>query len=81
MRTSSGHSHSAGGSGENPTQQRVLTPAETGQEMPVFRVSVVSRTIKAINYHHRTGTTHIDFRGTELMPEAKGEAKVESHMG
>lgn len=66
----------------NPTQQQhALTPAETGQAAPIFRVTVVSRTIKAINYHHRTGTTHIDFRGTELMPEARGDAKVESQMG
>jgi outer membrane protein OmpA-like peptidoglycan-associated protein len=49
--------------------------------MPIFHVTVVSRTTKAINYHHRTGTTHIDFRGTELMPAARGEAKVESQMG
>ncbi len=66
----------------NPTQQaRPLTPAETGQPMPVFRVTVVSRTTKAINYHHRTGSTKIDFRGTELMPAAEGDAKVESRMG
>jgi outer membrane protein OmpA-like peptidoglycan-associated protein len=66
----------------NPTQQqRALTPQDTGQPMPIFRVTVVSRTAKAINYHHRTGTTHIDFRGTELMPAARGEAKVESQMG
>src|SRR5947208_6594300 len=65
----------------NPTQQRAMTPADTGQAMPSFRVTVVSRTTKAINYHHRTGSTHIDFRGTELMPAARGEAKVESQMG
>jgi outer membrane protein OmpA-like peptidoglycan-associated protein len=65
----------------NPTQQRAMTPADTGQAMPIFRVTVVSRTTKAINYHHRTGSTKIDFRGTELMPSAKGEAKVESQMG
>jgi outer membrane protein OmpA-like peptidoglycan-associated protein len=66
----------------NPTQQQhALTPNETGQAMPLFRVTVVSRTTKAINYHHRTGSTHIDFRGTELMPAARGEAKVESQMG
>src|ERR1035437_7088523 len=41
----------------NPTQQQpALTPAETGQPMPIFRVTVVSRTISAINYHHRSGT-------------------------
>jgi outer membrane protein OmpA-like peptidoglycan-associated protein len=66
----------------NPTQkQTALTPAQTGQSMPIFRVTVVSRTTKAVNYHHRTGTTHIDFRGTELMPAAKGEASVSSQMG
>src|SRR5689334_48669 len=65
----------------NPTQQKALTPNETGQPMPIFRVTVVSRTTKAINYHHRTGSTRIDFRGTELMPTARGEAKVESQMG
>jgi outer membrane protein OmpA-like peptidoglycan-associated protein len=64
----------------NPTTQQPAPP-ETGQPMPVFRVTVVSRTAKAINYHHRTGTTHIDFRGTELMPAARGEASVQSQMG
>ncbi len=62
----------------NPTQ---ATVANTGRPMPIFRITVVSRTTKAINYHHRTGTTHIDFRGTELMPAARGEAKVQSQMG
>jgi hypothetical protein len=66
----------------NPTQsQRALTPEQTGQPTPIFRVTVVSRTTKAINYHHRTGTTHIDFRGTELMPTARGEASVNSQLG
>jgi outer membrane protein OmpA-like peptidoglycan-associated protein len=65
----------------NPIQQKALTPAETGQPTPIFRVTVVSRTTKAVNYHHRTGSTRIDFRGTELMPAAKGEAKVASQMG
>ena len=57
----------------NPTQQqRALTPNDTGQPMPIFRVTVVSRTTKAIIYHHRTGSTHIDFRGTDLLPAARG---------
>ena len=67
----------------NPTQPQ-RDPAVTGntaQPMPIFRVTVVSRTIRAINYHHRTGMTKIDFRGTELMPEAKGRANVDSKMG
>jgi outer membrane protein OmpA-like peptidoglycan-associated protein len=64
----------------NPTQNQ-QTPVNTGQPMPVFRITVVSRTIKAVNYHHRTGTTSIDFRGTALMPAARGEADVSSQMG
>jgi outer membrane protein OmpA-like peptidoglycan-associated protein len=66
----------------NPTTQQPGAPAgNPGQPMPIFRVTVVSRTTKAVNYHHRTGTTHIDFRGTEMMPAARGEASVESQMG
>jgi hypothetical protein len=42
---------------------------------------VVSRTTKAVNYAHRTGTTKIDFRGTELMPAARGDASVDSRLG
>jgi hypothetical protein len=48
---------------------------------PVYRVSVTARTAKAVNYQHRNGATKIDFRGTELMPTARGEAKVESKQG
>src|ERR1019366_10697093 len=43
----------------NPVSQQ-SAPVNTGQPMPIFRVTVVSRTTKAVNYHHRTGTTHID---------------------
>lgn len=48
---------------------------------PVFRVSVTARTAKAINYQHRSGATKINFRGTDLLPKARGEAKVESKQG
>jgi outer membrane protein OmpA-like peptidoglycan-associated protein len=64
----------------NPTQQS--NPSKNAAEtMPIYRVTVVARTTKAINYHHRSGSTMIDFRGTALMPEARGEAKVESKQG
>ncbi len=65
----------------NPTQRRAVPQVETIQPTPIFRITVVARTITAINYHHRTGTTKIDFRGTQLMPEARGHATVESRMG
>ncbi len=66
---------------QNPTQRPVSTQVERTDSMPIYRVTVVARTTKAINYHHRSGATHIDFRGTALMPAAKGEAKVESKQG
>jgi len=50
-------------------------------EMPVFRVKVVTRSTKAVNYRHRGGSTRVDFVGTQLMPEAKGSAKVNSKEG
>ena len=49
--------------------------------VPIYRVTVVARTTKAINYNHRSGSTKIGFRGTPLMPQAQGEAKVESKQG
>lgn len=49
--------------------------------MPVYRITVTERTAKAINYQHRSGATKVDFRGTELLPGARGEAKVESKQG
>src|SRR5689334_6510485 len=50
-------------------------------EAPIYRVTVTSRTAKAISYQHRSGATKIDFRGTELLPGSRGEAKVESKQG
>ena len=47
----------------------------------LFRVNVISRTIQAVNYQHRSGATKLDFAGTDLMPSANGQAKVESKRG
>jgi outer membrane protein OmpA-like peptidoglycan-associated protein len=63
----------------NPVQQNV--PVETGGPVPVFSVTVVSRSTKAVNYRNRGGATKIDFRGTALLPKSSGEAKVESKQG
>ncbi len=49
--------------------------------VPIYNVNVVARTTKAISYHHRSGPTKIGFAGTVLLPEAMGEAKVESKKG
>ncbi len=64
----------------NPTQQ-TPTNVDTSVPAPIFKVTVVSRTIPAVNYNHRSGTTKIDLRGTELMPTSKGTADVQSNTG
>ena len=46
-----------------------------------FHVNVVSRNVQAVNYRHRSGATKVEFAGTDLMPSANGEAKVESKKG
>jgi len=48
---------------------------------PMFRVNVISRTVQAVNYQHRSGATKLDFAGTDLMPSANGEAEVNSKRG
>jgi len=54
--------------------------AASGQP-PIYRVTVTEKVAKAISYQHRSGATKIDFGGTALMPNAHGEAKVESKKG
>jgi len=51
------------------------------ESRPIYTVTVVERTAKAINYEYRTGPTKIDFRGTVLLPYGRGEATVESLRG
>ncbi len=64
---------------------QTIAPASPAVEpmpqTPTFRVNVVSRNVQAVNYKHRGGATKVDFQGTDLMPKANGEAKVESKQG
>jgi outer membrane protein OmpA-like peptidoglycan-associated protein len=61
-------------------QAQTATSSESSQTS-TYRLSVVSRTTRAIKYGHRSGSTKINFRGTDLMPAASGEAQVESKRG
>jgi outer membrane protein OmpA-like peptidoglycan-associated protein len=61
--------------------QQANPPAGQGDQMPIFRVQVYARTTKAVNYRHRGGSTTVDFRGTDLMPEVAGHAKVDGKAG
>jgi outer membrane protein OmpA-like peptidoglycan-associated protein len=67
------------------TQQPVQPPTgqsgQQSQSSPLYRVTVVARTTKAINYSHASGSTPVDFKGTVLMPFAKGQSRVEAKKG
>jgi outer membrane protein OmpA-like peptidoglycan-associated protein len=68
-----------------PAMSQTQAPAANTQKQkeasPLYRVTVVARTTKAINYRHLSGPTQIDFRGTVLLPFSKGQAWVESKRG
>ena len=63
---------------QNNSQELTVEPMA---HTPTFRVTVVSRSVQAVNYKHRSGASKVDFAGTALMPAANGEAKVESKKG
>lgn len=71
----------------NPTSQ-AAPKAATGSQVEkqdngiyLYRVQVVQRDLDAVNYLHRSGSTNIAFKGTTLLPLAKGQAKVISERG
>src|ERR1700731_2300470 len=70
-----------GASAQARAQTQTQVPADSGNPTPTYRINVVSRTTRAVSYRHRSGATKINFQGTDLMPSAAGEAKVESKRG
>jgi len=56
-------------------QAQTVPPPET---VPLYSVTVIQSSAKAINYRYMKSSTKIDFKGTVLAPAAKGEAKVSS---
>ena len=63
------------------TNSQTTVDVERVSPTPTFRVTVISRSVQAINYEHRSGSSKLDFAGTTLMPSANGEAKVNSKRG
>src|ERR1700732_255274 len=61
--------------------QQDAAPVEPMDQTPLFHVRVTSRSTNAGNYRHRGGSNTADFKGTALMPEASGRAKVDSKAG
>ena len=60
------------------SQNLTVEPINT---KPTFRVTVISRSVRAVNYQHRSGSSKLDFAGTDLMPSANGVAEVNSKRG
>ena len=74
--------------GQEPNPTTVAPGAKTGEVIAqgpngvyVYHVKVVERQLDAVNYFNRSGSTHVGFRGTSLLPGAKGDAKVNSVTG
>ena len=65
------------GAGLVPAQTQPVHPAS----VPIYTVTVVDRTVSAVDYQYRNGPTMIDFRGTVLLPQAAGGAIVDSKEG
>ena len=63
------------------TNPQTTTVIETVGPTSTYRVVVISRTVQAVNYQHRSGASDVDFAGTALMPSADGKAKVRSKRG
>ncbi len=57
----------------------VIAQSENGTY--VYHVKVVQRDLDAVNYLNRSGSTNVGFEGTNLMPKAHGEGKVDSKTG
>jgi outer membrane protein OmpA-like peptidoglycan-associated protein len=57
----------------------VITHDANGVE--IYHVKAVERQLDAVNYLNRSGATHVGFIGTNLMPAARGDAKVSAVTG
>jgi outer membrane protein OmpA-like peptidoglycan-associated protein len=56
-----------------------IAAAQSRQGAPAS--SLISKSTKAIGYQVGGGSTKVDMKGTSLMPQAGGEAKVEAQKG
>jgi outer membrane protein OmpA-like peptidoglycan-associated protein len=63
------------------TNSQTTVTVEPMSATPMFRVTVISRSVQAVNYEHRSGSSKLDFAGTGLMPSANGVAEVNSKRG
>ena len=65
--------------GPGARSAQVITEGPNGTY--IYHVKVVQRELDAVNYLNRSGSTHVNFIGTDLMPGAKGEGKIDPQTG
>ena len=58
-----------------------LAQTDSRSNNSLHRISVVTRTTSAVNYRHKGKSTHVNFKGTNLLPEGGGNAEVKSKQG
>jgi outer membrane protein OmpA-like peptidoglycan-associated protein len=63
------------------TNSQTTLTVEPMSTTPTFRATVISRSVQAVNYQHRSGSSKLDFAGTDLMPSANGVADINSKRG
>ena len=62
-----------------PLFAHLLPAQDQPQQAPVISINI-TRTIQAVNYRTK-GSTRINFRGTALLPQGTGEAKIGNKSG
>lgn len=65
----------------NPPQSPGAAENPGGDSKPLYHVDVVGHTTKAVSYGQGAAPTKVDFAGTVLQPDAKGEAKIDAERG
>lgn len=56
-------------------------PIPASDHVPIYRITVVQKSLEAVNFERHAGPTEIDLKGTVLLPKAEGHAMVEVKNG
>ena len=67
--------------GLSQTYAQTATSTGTAGSRHSYKATLTTRSVDAVNYRHHSGATKLDFRGTDLMPAANGQANVKSNRG
>lgn len=59
----------------------VVSALVAQETAPLYKIQVTARTTRAVNYRVRSGSTNIDFQGTQLLLQAKGKGRVDPRSG